>query len=159
MNVFRLGDEADFIVAFHFVIAQYIFERPQLLAVNDQQFVFVELYFLRHVGIQHGNSRAAVVHQQVLVIPEDAFQNGHVDMLAVEVGMALVAMLVARFEDDVDGETERIEQIHESLKHILGDTEAIKPERCCGFLVAYNRDGPFAWERPESKRAARRRSA
>ena len=63
-------------------------ELGQLVAVDDQQLVLVELHFLRDVRIEHGQAGAAVVDQQVLVLPEDALQHRHVDVLAVEVGVA-----------------------------------------------------------------------
>ena len=60
----------------------------EIVAVDDQQLVLVELHFLRHVRVEHGDAGAAVVDQQVLEVPEDALQDRQVDVFAVEVGVA-----------------------------------------------------------------------
>ena len=58
-------------------------------AVDDQQLVLVELHFLRDVRVEDRDAGAAVVDQQVLEVPEDALQDRHVDVFAVQVGVAV----------------------------------------------------------------------
>ena len=63
---------------------------PQVVAVDDQQLVLVELHFLRDAGVEHGDAGAAVVHQQVFVVVQDALEHRQVDVLAVQVDVAAV---------------------------------------------------------------------
>ena len=71
------------------------------------------------LGFKHGDPHAAVVEQQVFEVPEHALQDGHVDMLAIQVDVAALFAVVARFEHDVDLGPERIEQLHEDIEQLM----------------------------------------
>ena len=89
----------------------------EVFAVDDEQLVLVELHFLRQVRVEHGDAGAAVVDQQVFEVPEGALQDRHVDVFAVQVGVAVRFVAVAGFEDDVDHVAQRLDQLHERLHH------------------------------------------
>ena len=81
--------------------------------------MLVELNLLRNLRIQHGQTGAAVVHQHILEVPEDAFEDRHVDMLAIQIGVAFVVPVVTGLQNHVDGEPKRVEQIHERLEDLI----------------------------------------
>src|ERR1700686_667915 len=102
MNVLGLGDKFHLIVAGQTPGGQHLFVFAQVVPVNNQQLVLVELNFLGGVRVENGNACATVIDQQVLVVPEDAFQHRHVDVLAVQVEVAAPMPIVARFQNHVD---------------------------------------------------------
>jgi hypothetical protein len=116
MDMFCFGDEADGFVPAYPVLQENLFERREVFAVDDQQFVLVELHFQRDGRVQHRHAGTAVVEQKVFVIVKDALQHGQVDVFPVEVGMALALLLMAAFQDHIDHRPERIEQIQEGIK-------------------------------------------
>ena len=63
MYMFGFCDELDVVLAWNAAVAKNLFECLKRLAVDNQQFVLVELNFLRCRGIDHGDTRTTVVHQ------------------------------------------------------------------------------------------------
>ena len=96
---------------------QNLFVRPQLLAVDDQELVLVELHFLRQARVEHGDAGAAVVHEQVFEVPQRALQDRHVDVFAVQIGVAVRFVAVAGFEDHVHHVAQLLDQRHERIHH------------------------------------------
>ena len=94
-------------------------EVAQVLAVDDQQLVLVELHFLRHVRVQHGDARAAVVEQQVLVVAEHALEHRQVDVLAVQVDVAAVLRGCGWFPAPRRPRAQRVEQLQEHVEQLL----------------------------------------
>ena len=119
MDVLGLGDEFHLIVALDAVVAENVFELVEILAVDDQQLVLVELDFLRDAGIKHGQARAAVVGQQVLVFLEDALEHGQIDVFAIQVAVAVVVAIVAGFQHDIDGESQRIQKVQKHVEEFF----------------------------------------
>src|ERR1700685_3114901 len=116
MDVFGLRDELDLFVAVDRKAFEDRLEFRQVLAVDDQQLVLVELHLERNAGIEHGNAQAAVVEQQILVIVENALQHRQVDVLAVQVEMAAVA-LVAGFQHQVHFVPQWVQELEEQIQH------------------------------------------
>ena len=116
--MFGLGDELHLVVAGDPMLPERLFVVVEILAVDDQQFVLIELDFLGDARIEHGDSRAAVVEQEVLEFVEDALQHRHVDVFAVEVLVAAGLAVVAGFEDHVDDRAEWIKQFEEGVEQV-----------------------------------------
>ena len=102
VDVLGFGDEPHVVAARDAAIVEDLFVRPQVLAVDDEQLVLIELDLLRKAGIEHRDAGAAVVHEQIFEIPQRALQDRHVDVFAVEIGVALGFLAVTGFKDDVD---------------------------------------------------------
>lgn len=110
VDMFAFGDELHGVVAADAGLAENFFERFQTAGIDDQKLMFVELDF--H-GLGGGNDRhagATVVQEQFLKVAEIAFEDRAIDVFAEQVAMLAAGLLVARFQNDVDHQTERLEQ-------------------------------------------------
>src|SRR5579872_1298181 len=119
MHVFGFGDKSHFFQTGKSRLLEDAFEVGKVLAVHDQQLVFVELHFQRNRRIEHGDSRAAVVENHVFEIAESALEDGQVDVLAVEIVMPTVAAFMARLENHVDFVPQGIEQFEKHVEQTL----------------------------------------
>ena len=114
MNVLGLGDEFDFLVAGQTIVVQHVFEFDEFMTVNDQQFVFVELDFPWHFRIQNSDTGAAISQQQIFKFVKTAFENGEIDIFAIQV-LVLARLIVAGLKHDIDFVSQRFNQIQKQF--------------------------------------------
>jgi len=132
--VLPLGDDPHRVVPRQPLATQDVGEGLAARGVDDQELVLVKLHLEGPLGVHHGDSRTAVVGQQVLEVPEHALEDRPLDPLPDVLAPMVAAVLVTRLEDHVAGLTERLEQGHEGLKE------------------------PFARNRGDDRRQPRRRA-
>src|SRR5687768_12109214 len=111
VEMLPFGEKLHLIGAKDAMVLQHRFERSQVWRVNHQKLVLVKLDLDRAFGRHHGDTGAAVVEEQVLVIATMALQDGQVHRFAEEVEVLAAGRIVARFHDDIDDLAEWVEQV------------------------------------------------
>ena len=81
--------------------------------------MLIELDLLRCIGIQHGDAGATVIEEQIFILVKNTSQNGHVDVLTVEVRVALLTGIVTGLQNNIYGLTQWLDHIHEQLKKLV----------------------------------------
>ncbi len=135
--MFGFGEEAHLVAAGDSAVAEDPLVAREVRAVDDEQLMLVELDFLWHSRIEDRDAGAAIVDQEILVVPENALEDRHVDMFAVKVGVLAGTMAMARLEHHVDHGAEFLDQFEESVEHPLaGDRGHQDGDFVLPFLVA-----------------------
>ena len=119
VQVLRLSDEPEAVVASHAGLPKDAFEWLGIAGVDDEHLVLVELELDRFFGGHHGDAGAAVIEQQVVEVVEMTQEDGQVDVLSEQVAVAGAAAGVAGLQDDIHDRPKRIEQVEEEVEESL----------------------------------------
>ena len=125
----RLGNEPQAVVSLEPAFTQHALEGHAGRGVGHDELVLVELHLHREFGMHHRDAGAAVVQQEILVLPEDTLQHEPLDTVA-DVLDAVDALGVGGLEHHVHRVAEGCEEVEERLEEILarcGGDEGGKP--------------------------------
>lgn len=113
-----LGDHLHPVISVETLAAEDPFEGCPIRAVGNQQFVLIKLDLQRRRWVEHSDTGAAVIEQQVFKIPEKAFEEDPFNSFPAE-GFQVSPTIVRRLKNDVTGVAQRLEQLQKSLEELL----------------------------------------